>query len=115
MRFVAPPADPLSPRRRTLRSAFVRTAHCALVSGALALNALVAPVMLWTCLLVALWAALMTKEFFAGAWLRVHVTAYLLSHMAIMPMIDGYTTGLDWLEAGTSPRPGLRCSGRARA
>jgi 4-hydroxybenzoate polyprenyltransferase len=75
--------------------------------AALALNALVAPVMLWAGLAIALWAALMTKEFFAPAWLRRHPTAYLISHMAILPMIDGYTTGLDWLAGGSGPPRGL--------
>jgi hypothetical protein len=70
---------------------------------ALALNALLAPALLWAILTVALWMALMTKEFFVGSWLRRHPTAYLISHMAIMPMIDSYTTGLDWLAEGAGP------------
>jgi 4-hydroxybenzoate polyprenyltransferase len=70
-------------------------------------NALIAPVLLWTCLAIGVWTALMTKEFFMGAWLRAHPTAYLLSHMSIMPIVDGYTTGLDWLVAGAHPQPGL--------
>lgn len=73
----------------------------------LLLNALVAPVLLWACLAVALWAALMTKEFFVPEWLRARPAAYLATHMAIMPMIDGYTTGLDWLAAGAEPPAGL--------
>jgi 4-hydroxybenzoate polyprenyltransferase len=76
------------------------------VIAALVLNALLAPALLWACLAVALFAALMTKEFFVRDWLRARPTAYLVSHMAIMPMIDGYTTGLDWLAAGVLP-PGL--------
>lgn len=73
----------------------------------LLLNALVAPVLLWACLAVAVWAALMTKEFFVPEWLRAHPSAYLVTHMAIMPMIDGYTTGLDWLAEGVDPPAGL--------
>jgi 4-hydroxybenzoate polyprenyltransferase len=73
------------------------------VAAALVLNALVAPVMLLPCLLVAGFAALMTREFFVGEWLRARPAAYLVSHMAIMPLIDGYTTGLDWLAAGKPP------------
>jgi 4-hydroxybenzoate polyprenyltransferase len=49
----------------------------------------------------------MTHEFFVRDWLRVHPAAYLISHMAIMPMIDTYTTGLDWIVAGARPSPGL--------
>jgi UbiA prenyltransferase family len=73
----------------------------------LSLNALLAPVLLLPCLAIAVWAALMTAEFFVPAWLRSHPTAYLISHMAIMPMIDTYTTGLDWLAAGVPPPAGL--------
>ncbi|HEX7242352.1 MAG TPA: hypothetical protein VF263_18840, partial [Longimicrobiaceae bacterium] len=79
--------------------------------GALALvlllNAWVAPVLLWACLAVAAWAALMTKEFFVPEWLRAHPAAYLVTHMAVMPMIDGYTTGLDWLAEGARAPAGL--------
>lgn len=74
---------------------------------ALGLNAWIDPRLLWPCLAVALWAALMTKEFFVRSWLRAHVTWYLISHMLIMPMIDFYTTGLDWIEAGRGIPQGL--------
>ena len=67
---------------------------------AVALNAWVAPVMLIPIVVVAIWASLMTREFFVRDWLRAHPTVYLLTHMAIMPLIDIYTTGLDWLPAG---------------
>jgi 4-hydroxybenzoate polyprenyltransferase len=73
----------------------------------LVLNALLAPVLLWAWLAVAVWAALMTREFFVRDWLRAHVAWYLVTHMMIMPMIDAYTTGLDWLRAGTHPPAGL--------
>lgn len=79
--------------------------------GALALvvvlNALAAPVLLWAVLAVAAWAALMTREFFVPEWLRAHPAAYLVTHMAIMPLIDGYTMGLDWLAEGVDPPGGL--------
>lgn len=75
--------------------------------AALLVNLWFAPVLLWACLAVAAWAALMTKEFWIPEWLRAHPTAYLVSHMAIMPMIDGYTTGLDWLAEGAEPPAGL--------
>lgn len=74
---------------------------------ALALNALLAPALLWAGLAVAAWAALMTKEFFIGEWLRRHPASYLVSHMLVLPMIDGYTTGLDWLAGGARPSTGL--------
>ena len=37
-----------------------------------------------------------------------HPAAYLIGHIAMfMPMIDTYTTGLDWIVAGARPSPGL--------
>jgi 4-hydroxybenzoate polyprenyltransferase len=77
------------------------------LAGVVLLNALVAPVLLWAMLAVAAWAALMTREFFVPRWLRAHMAAYLVTHMAIMPMIDGYTTGLDWLAEGAEAPAGL--------
>ncbi len=79
------------------------------VALAVALNAVVAPVLLLPIALVAVWATLMTKEFFVREWLRAHLGAYLVTHMLIMPMIDAYTTGLDWLVAGSGPPAGLPC------
>jgi 4-hydroxybenzoate polyprenyltransferase len=85
----------------------LRAVGTAAGATALLLNALVAPVMLLPLLLVAAWATLMTREFFVRDWLRAHASAYLVTHMAIMPLIDGYTTGLDWLPAGRHPPVGV--------
>ena len=41
--------------------------------------------------------ALMGKEFFVGQWLRGKHVTYLVSHMAIMPLVDLYATSTDWL------------------
>jgi UbiA prenyltransferase family protein len=70
-------------------------------------NVMVTPRLLWAWLAFGVWAALMTREFFVRDWLRAHMGAYLVTHMAIMPMIDAYTTGLDWLVAGVRPPHGL--------
>jgi 4-hydroxybenzoate polyprenyltransferase len=70
-------------------------------------NAIVAPVMLAPLAAIAVWATLMTHEFFVRDWLRRHAAAYLVTHMAIMPFIDFYTTGLDWWVAGRTPPDGL--------
>lgn len=53
-------------------------------------------------LLAGVWIylGLMSREFFAAAWLRAHPVAYILSHMAIMPLIDAYVSGFDWRVAG---------------
>lgn len=50
-------------------------------------------------LLVWSWMAVMTKEFFVPAWLKKRPIIYMVSHMAIMPLIDLYATACDWLPA----------------
>ena len=45
----------------------------------------------------------MTREFFVPVWLRARPAVYLVSHMAVMPLIDLYTSGLDWLAGGVAP------------
>jgi 4-hydroxybenzoate polyprenyltransferase len=77
------------------------------VALVVAWNALVAPALLAPLAAIAGWMALMTREFFAREWLRRHAAAYLVTHMAIMPFIDFYTTGLDWWLAGRAPPRGL--------
>lgn len=52
------------------------------------------------------WMALMTAEFFVPAWLKARPFAYLLSHMAVMPLIDLLVTGFDWAPQGR-PAPAL--------
>ena len=60
-------------------------------------------------LLVLTWTylALMSKEFFVGAWLKHHHILYLLSHMAIIPLVDFYATACDWWPAEQGPPRGL--------
>jgi 4-hydroxybenzoate polyprenyltransferase len=53
-------------------------------------------------LLVWAWMAVMTKEFFVPAWLKKRPIIYMVSHMAIMPLIDLYATACDWLPAGAA-------------
>lgn len=77
------------------------------LSAVVFLNLLVAPILLVGVGVVAVWAALMTKEFFVREWLRRHHAVYLVTHMAIMPCIDAYTTGLDWLVARVPPPHGI--------
>jgi 4-hydroxybenzoate polyprenyltransferase len=85
----------------------LRWVGLAALAGVVVLNLVVAPVLLLAFVPVVFWATLMTREFFVPAWLRAHPTAYLLSHMAILPLIDGYTTGLDWLAERVDPPAGL--------
>lgn len=71
------------------------------------LNALVLPWMLPAWGLVIGFMLLMRAEFFVGSWLKRHPLAYMASHMIVMPLIDFYTTGLDWITAGIAPPSGL--------
>ncbi|MBL4812811.1 MAG: UbiA family prenyltransferase [Rhodobacteraceae bacterium] len=51
---------------------------------------------LWLLLLVWLWLAAMTAEFGVPHWLKARPVLYLLSHMAIMPLIDLLLTSFEW-------------------
>jgi UbiA prenyltransferase family len=61
--------------------------------------------LLWAIVLG--WLALMRVEFFAVEWLRKHHFWYVASHMAIMPFVDFYASGLDWRLAGAGAAAGL--------
>ncbi|MBX9450237.1 MAG: UbiA family prenyltransferase [Taibaiella sp.] len=50
---------------------------------------------------------LMGKEFFISEWLKKHQFWYVVSHMFIIPLIDIYASGLDWLLKGVPAPPGL--------
>lgn len=71
------------------------------------LNAVFIPKMLWIWVLVIIYMFIMAKEFFVREWLRHHPVAYLVSHMMVMPVIDFYTTGLDWNNNSISMPRGL--------
>ncbi|QCO55079.1 manganese transporter permease [Pseudorhodobacter turbinis] len=58
------------------------------------------PPVLWLLALVWIWLAAMTAEFGVAAWLKARPLLYLLSHMAIMPLIDLLLTGLEWMPGG---------------
>jgi hypothetical protein len=59
--------------------------------------------------LAAAWAymLLMTREFFAPAWLKRHAVIYLFSHTLILPLIYLYVSACGWLGAGLPPPGGL--------
>ncbi len=60
-------------------------------------------------LLVLAWGymAIMSVEFFVPTWLKRHPFTYLWSHMLIMPLIDLFATGCDWLQFDSYPPDGL--------
>jgi 4-hydroxybenzoate polyprenyltransferase len=62
--------------------------------------------LIWLLVLVWMWLALMTAEFGVPDWLKARPALYLVSHMAIMPLIDLLVTGVEWLPHG-APHPAL--------
>jgi 4-hydroxybenzoate polyprenyltransferase len=50
-----------------------------------------------------LYLAAMCKEFFARPFLLARPILYMVTHMAIMPIVDLYATSTDWLVAGDHP------------
>jgi 4-hydroxybenzoate polyprenyltransferase len=51
--------------------------------------------------------ALMSHEFFVRDWLKARPVVYLFTHMGIMPLVDWYATGCDWVPAQGAMPPGL--------
>ena len=81
-------------------------AGLAVAAGAVAvlLTASVSVALLLFLALVWLWLGLMTFEFFAPEWLKRRPLLYLVSHMAIMPLIDLLMTAGEWLPHGAPPQ-----------
>lgn len=63
--------------------------------------------MLYLYLIVLAYLFFMAVEFFVPNWLRKHQLVYITSHMFIIPLIDLYASGLDWLIDGDVPHWGL--------
>lgn len=63
--------------------------------------------MLYLYALVLVYLLLMGVEFFVPAWLKKRQILYITSHMFIIPLIDLYASGLDWLLDGAKPHWGL--------
>lgn len=51
--------------------------------------------------------ALMSHEFFVRDWLKARPLTYLWTHLLILPLVDFYATGCDWLAAGQAQPTGL--------
>lgn len=73
----------------------------------IAIIALLQPQMLYLYLIVLAYLLFMAVEFFVPKWLREHQIIYITSHMLIIPLIDIYASGLDWLLDGDKPHWGL--------
>lgn len=70
-------------------------------------NLIFFPKMLWIYAVVIGYLSLMGKEFFVTEWLKKHQFWYVTSHMFIIPLIDIYASGLDWLLAGVKAPQGM--------
>lgn len=73
----------------------------------IAVNLYFFPKMLIIYGIVMTWLCLMGKEFFIAEWLKKHQFWYVTSHMLIIPLIDVYASGLDWLLEGAAAPTGL--------
>ena len=78
-----------------------------IIAFVIAINAAVAPMLLAPLALSLAYILLMWREFFVPAWLRSHPVVYMLTHMVVMPLIDFYTSGLDWIVAGAALPKGM--------
>jgi len=63
--------------------------------------------MLFLYAIVLAYLLLMAVEFFVPEWLKKRQILYITSHMFIIPLIDIYSSGLDWLLEGASAHWGL--------
>ena len=70
-------------------------------------NLLFFPKMLIIYCIVIAYLSLMGKEFFVAEWLKKNQFWYVTSHMFIIPLIDIYASGLDWLLEGVPAPRGL--------
>ncbi|WP_221393039.1 UbiA family prenyltransferase [Dyadobacter sp. NIV53] len=73
----------------------------------LLLNLFFFPKMLLIYAVIIGYLLLMGKEFFISDWLKKHQFWYITSHMFIIPLIDIYASGLDWLLANAKAPAGL--------
>ena len=70
-------------------------------------NGIFLPQLLFLYFVALAYMLLMAKEFFISSWLKRHQFWYVVSHMFIIPIIDIYASGSDWLLSGVSAPKGL--------
>lgn len=71
----------------------------------LALALWLKPSLAWLLVVVWVYLALMTREFFVPRWLKAHPVLYMASHLLIVPLVDLYATACEWRVAGLSDPP----------
>ena len=93
--------------RGVIRLSELKAIGIFLVVMQIAVNLYFFPRMLILYFLIIIYLLLMGKEFFIGTWLIKHQFWYVTSHMFIIPFIDIYASGLDWLLADSRAPIGL--------
>jgi 4-hydroxybenzoate polyprenyltransferase len=78
-----------------------------LIPVAMAVAGALGSVLLLPLLAVWFWLALMTAEFGVPEFLKARPALYLVSHMLIMPLMDLFVTGAEWLVRAGVPPKGL--------
>jgi hypothetical protein len=85
----------------------LKTIGIVIVVLQIAVNLFCFPKMLIIYAVIMTYLSLMGKEFFIVDWLKKHQFWYITSHMFIIPLIDIYASGLDWLLSGIEAPLGL--------
>jgi 4-hydroxybenzoate polyprenyltransferase len=93
--------------RGLIKFSELKTIGIIIAIAQIAVNAWFFPKMLLIYAIVIGYLLLMGKEFFIVDWLKAHPFWYVTSHMLIIPLIDIYASGLDWLLSGASAPKGL--------
>ncbi len=85
----------------------LRTLAYVIIVLQVAINAWFFPRILSLYGIVMLFLGLMTQEFFVRNWLKQHLVWYMVSHMLIIPLVDVFASGFDWLLEGATAPVGL--------
>lgn len=93
--------------RGLIRFSELRTIAIVVILLQVTINGFFFPKMLTLYFLALGYLLLMFKEFFIAEWLKKHQFWYVVSHMIIIPLIDIYASGIDWILAGVSAPKGL--------
>lgn len=73
----------------------------------IALTLIFFPKMMLLLVMVYGYLCFMSKEFFVRSWLKRHQFWYVTSHMMIIPLVDMFATGFDWLLENKNAPMGL--------
>lgn len=85
----------------------LRVTGVILFTAQIILNFIYFPKILFLYAIVIFYLWLMGKEFFVSRWLKKRPVIYALSHMFIIPLIDIYASGMDWLRADAKAPTGM--------